>query len=36
MSSNVVQFCLKSPGNVVNPNDFENPPEYNPDEFSSW
>ena len=19
-----------------NPNDFENPPEYNPDEFSSW
>ena len=33
-----MQFCLKNPGNVVNsnPNDFENPPEYNPDKFSLW
>ena len=31
-----MEFYLKNPGNVINPNDFENPPEYNPDEFSSW
>ena len=33
-----MQFYLKNLGNVVNsnPNDFENPPEYITDEFSSW
>ena len=32
-----MQFYLKNLGNVVksNPNDFENPPEYIIDEFSS-
>ena len=30
-----MQSYLKTPGNVVNsnPNDFESPPKYNPDEF---
>ena len=33
-----MQFYLKNLGNVVNSNsnDFENPPEYITDEFSSW